>query len=201
MLVRFLPSSTCLGGVPNFVHRCAWTRDLFDLIVELRPSSTSGAIAERIRRKSACHISGNLVPVFGLLPELHLLEYQRCALEYLESFQRERSKPKTVAAYFGKGDLRPATFSPFAHSHGYAGRSITDEMVSEVYLSFVSRTRQQESELYLRTLTGRELLFFRLGRIVEGLHSRCPISGLWFTRQHIPNFQQGRADGQGLPAL
>ena len=169
--------------------------------MELRPSLMSGAIAEQIRHKSACHINGNLLLIFGFLPELHLLKYQCCALEYLKSFQCKQSKPKTVAAYFGKGDLWLAKFSPFTHSHGYTGQSITDEMVSEVYLSFVSRTQQQESELYIRTLTGRELLFFRLGQIVEGLYSCCPISSLWFTRQHIQNFQQGCADGQGLPML
>ncbi|KAI6030973.1 hypothetical protein EDC04DRAFT_2572146, partial [Pisolithus marmoratus] len=38
-------------GIPIFFHRCAVTRELFDLIVELRPSSTSGAIAEQIKRE------------------------------------------------------------------------------------------------------------------------------------------------------
>ncbi|KAI5982858.1 hypothetical protein EDD15DRAFT_2109821, partial [Pisolithus albus] len=102
-------------GIPIFFHRCALTRELFDLIIELQPSSTSGAIAEQIK-------------------QLHLLEYQRHTFEYLD-------------------DHPLAMFSPFANPQGYAGRSITDEMVSEVYLSFVSRTRQQESEFYLRTLT------------------------------------------------
>ncbi|KAK6969493.1 hypothetical protein R3P38DRAFT_2419562, partial [Favolaschia claudopus] len=36
-------------GVPIFFHRCALTRELFDLIVELRPSTTSGKLAENIK--------------------------------------------------------------------------------------------------------------------------------------------------------
>ncbi|KAK7027758.1 hypothetical protein R3P38DRAFT_3190841 [Favolaschia claudopus] len=47
-------------GVPIFFHRCALTRELFDLIIELRPSTTS---------------------------ELHLLEYKQRELEYLEAYR------------------------------------------------------------------------------------------------------------------
>ncbi|KAG1720557.1 hypothetical protein EDB19DRAFT_1776310 [Suillus lakei] len=32
------------GGIPIFFYRCALTRDLFDLLVELRPSSTSAGL-------------------------------------------------------------------------------------------------------------------------------------------------------------
>ncbi|KAI6009042.1 Septin-domain-containing protein [Pisolithus marmoratus] len=87
------------------------------------------------------------------IKQLHLLEYQRWKLEYLDQLQHQCSKPKTVAAYFGRSNHLLTMFSPFVNLQGYAGRPITDEMVSEVYLSFVSKTRQQESESYLRTLT------------------------------------------------
>ena len=39
-----------LGGVPYFMKCCAITRELYDLIVELRPSSTSAGLAENIKR-------------------------------------------------------------------------------------------------------------------------------------------------------
>ena len=40
------------GGIPIFFSRSAVTRDLFDLIVELRPHTTSGRVAETVKRKS-----------------------------------------------------------------------------------------------------------------------------------------------------
>ena len=43
------------GGIPIFLHRCGLTRELFDLIVELRPSSTSGGLAEQVKRKCRLH--------------------------------------------------------------------------------------------------------------------------------------------------
>jgi hypothetical protein len=39
-----------LGDMPRFFLRCAVTRDLYDLIIELRPSTTSGGLAENIKR-------------------------------------------------------------------------------------------------------------------------------------------------------
>jgi hypothetical protein len=37
---------------------------------------------------------------------------------------------------------------------GYADASITDDLITDVYLEFGERTRRIESERYLRTLTG-----------------------------------------------
>jgi hypothetical protein len=39
------------GGIPYFFSCCAVSRDLFDLIIELRPSSTPGGLAENIKRE------------------------------------------------------------------------------------------------------------------------------------------------------
>ncbi|KIM89482.1 hypothetical protein PILCRDRAFT_2691 [Piloderma croceum F 1598] len=36
-------------GIPYFLKRCALTRELFDMIIELRPSSTSAGLAENIK--------------------------------------------------------------------------------------------------------------------------------------------------------
>lgn len=37
------------GGIPYFLQRCALMRELFDRIIELQPSSTSGGLAENIK--------------------------------------------------------------------------------------------------------------------------------------------------------
>jgi len=47
-----------LGGVPIFFPRCGLTRELFDLIVEIRPSMTSGGLAENIKRMSNVLVFG-----------------------------------------------------------------------------------------------------------------------------------------------
>jgi hypothetical protein len=39
------------GGMPCFFSHCAVTRELHDMIVELRPSTTSGGLAENIKRE------------------------------------------------------------------------------------------------------------------------------------------------------
>lgn len=43
------------GGMPIFFHRCGLTHELFDLIIEIRPSSTSGGIVEQIKRELRLH--------------------------------------------------------------------------------------------------------------------------------------------------
>src|SRR5215471_15940914 len=40
-----------LDGMPHFFKRCAVTRDLFNLIIEFRPSLTSGGLSEHIKRE------------------------------------------------------------------------------------------------------------------------------------------------------
>jgi hypothetical protein len=44
-------SCTVAGDVPHFLTRCAVTRELFDLIIEIRPTTTSTGLAENIQRK------------------------------------------------------------------------------------------------------------------------------------------------------
>lgn len=48
--LSLLTSKLVTGGMPIFFYRCGLTRELFDLIVEFRPSTTSGGIEERIKR-------------------------------------------------------------------------------------------------------------------------------------------------------
>ncbi|KAJ7606467.1 hypothetical protein DFH06DRAFT_1348008 [Mycena polygramma] len=113
-------------GIPYFFYRCALTRDLFDLIVEIRPSTTSGKLAENIK-------------------QLHLLEYKQRHLEYLQAF-----KARTVP---GIGDPSPlTTFSVHNDPTADNGKSITDDLITDVFLEFSNRTRIEECGKYLCTL-------------------------------------------------
>ena len=40
-----------VGEIPIFYKRCALTRELFNLVVELRPSMTSAGLAEQLKRE------------------------------------------------------------------------------------------------------------------------------------------------------
>ncbi|KAK6969492.1 hypothetical protein R3P38DRAFT_3500892 [Favolaschia claudopus] len=117
-------------GVPIFFHRCALTRELFDLIVELRPSTTSGKLAENIK-------------------QLHLLEYKQRELEYLEAF-RTRFIP---TLNFGATAIPLQEFSAPHDTSGYNDESITDDLITDTFIEFTDRTRAAECSKYLRTLT------------------------------------------------
>ncbi len=41
------------GTIPHFFQRCALTRELYDMIIEIRPTVTSGGLAENIKRKQS----------------------------------------------------------------------------------------------------------------------------------------------------
>jgi hypothetical protein len=49
--LQHLPTLGHVGGIPIFYRRCGLTRELFDLLVELRPSTTSAGLAEHVRRE------------------------------------------------------------------------------------------------------------------------------------------------------
>ncbi|KAJ7081764.1 hypothetical protein B0H15DRAFT_912552, partial [Mycena belliarum] len=115
-------------GIPFFFSRCAISRDLFDLIIELRPSSTSGGLAENIK-------------------QLHLLEYHEHSLEYLEAYQKMHAAPGSLP--FARTSIEPFS-SP--SGPGYNDGSITDDIIREVYMVFIQRTRSDESDEYLRNL-------------------------------------------------
>ncbi|THH15644.1 hypothetical protein EW146_g4880 [Bondarzewia mesenterica] len=119
--------STSIGNIPIFFARSGLTRELFDLIIELRPSMTSSGLAENIK-------------------QLHLLEYQQLVLEYLNSFE---SRPASM--------FKPCPLEEFSGPRadaGYADVPITDDFITDVFLEFSERTRKAESGEYLRTLSG-----------------------------------------------
>ena len=43
----YIPSD----GVPHFFKRCAVTRELFNMIIELHPLLTSGGLSEHVKRE------------------------------------------------------------------------------------------------------------------------------------------------------
>ncbi|KAJ7077700.1 hypothetical protein B0H15DRAFT_954994 [Mycena belliarum] len=114
-------------GVPYFFYRCSLTRELFDLITEVRPSTTSGKLSENIK-------------------QLHLLEYRQRHLEYLNAF-KARLTPS-----LGPDHTPLEAFSAPYDGTGYNMKSITDDLITDVFLEFCSRTRIEECGRYLRTL-------------------------------------------------
>ncbi|KAJ7242313.1 hypothetical protein C8J57DRAFT_1244185 [Mycena rebaudengoi] len=93
----------------------------------LRPSSTPGGLAENIK-------------------QLHLLEYHEHSLQYFQAYTKANATPGP----FSTPSLEPLS-SPI--EEGYNDTFITDEMMREVYMAFVERTRSEESDEYLRNLS------------------------------------------------
>ncbi|PIL30720.1 hypothetical protein GSI_06888 [Ganoderma sinense ZZ0214-1] len=122
-------------GVPHFFRRSAVSPELFDFIVESRLSENAAAIAEHVK-------------------QLHLLEYHRLRLEYLQHFEA-RSKQTAITR---RPELRNFSVPQRAgkNLNGYDGTSITDDMVADVYARFCEH-RQKESDEHLRTLTATTL--------------------------------------------
>ncbi|KAJ7607603.1 hypothetical protein DFH06DRAFT_1486459 [Mycena polygramma] len=114
-------------GIPYFLYRSALTRELFDFIVELRPSTTSGRLADNVK-------------------QFHLLEYKQRHLEYLNAFKR---CPVPVLG-------PPCVLESFSipeSPDGYNDKSITDDQITDIFLQFSNRTRLEECSKYLRTLS------------------------------------------------
>jgi hypothetical protein len=100
-------------------------------------------------------------------PELHLFEYKRRMLEYLEAFSTYESSNSlnslTLGHYFNgaAGGMTAGrqsglqVFSEPDNQLGYDVKSISNEIITEVFLDFTTRTRQNESALYLKSLSGK----------------------------------------------
>ena len=87
--------------------------------------------------------------------ELHLLEYNQTKLEYLKYYEiRKRQAslfPPILKNFTGPWD-----------ANGYRDKSITDDLITDVYATFSDQTRNSESQAYLRTLAGQYFTTFRL---------------------------------------
>ena len=87
--------------------------------------------------------------------ELHLQEYHKQILEYLELFQSlpsGRLDPLKLELFSGPTDKR-----------GYNDNPISDDMITGVFLEFSNRTHREESDEYVRTQTGTILSISLIG--------------------------------------
>ena len=130
-------------GIPHFLKKCALSRDLFDIIIEMRPSVPSATLQNHIRRMSAHLLHQLLSPPSRDMTELHLFTYERRHLEYLNVGH--------ISAMF-KPSRTPFS-TPFA-ADGYNDQSVSDETITEAYQHFVEMTRQRESEDFCKSLSG-----------------------------------------------
>jgi hypothetical protein len=69
-------SSTDPVGIPHFLKKCALSRDLFDIIIEMRPSVPSATLQNHIRCMSAHLLYQLLSPPSRDMTELHLFMYE-----------------------------------------------------------------------------------------------------------------------------
>lgn len=77
--------------------------------------------------------------------ELHLLEYKQTMLEYLTFFKNRQ---------IGLRVVKLKEFSSPTSETDYNDQSITSDLVTDVYLDFINKTRQAESSEYCMSLTG-----------------------------------------------
>ncbi|KAG2085011.1 uncharacterized protein F5147DRAFT_782255 [Suillus discolor] len=116
-------------GLPIFFYRCALTRDLFDLLIELRPSSTSAGLEERVR-------------------QLHLFEHKRRMLEYLEAVRArecQNDSKNSLGNYFNSGVTSGTCLQAFSapdDALGYSDKSVSRDTITEI-----------ESANYLKSLS------------------------------------------------
>ncbi|KAL1658404.1 hypothetical protein GGF50DRAFT_120901 [Schizophyllum commune] len=133
--------ATTSHGLPIFFHKSAFTRALFDLIIELRPRVTSAGVA-------------------AIVEQQHLREYHARRLHYYFEQYRNRRQRSTSLTFF-QAPLKergPTAFSECGDPQGYSGASISSDLVSEVFLQFASKTRQEESSDMLRTIEARHTM-------------------------------------------
>jgi hypothetical protein len=73
-------------------------------------------------------------------------------LDYVTNFQQVKME-RGGMEYFSPSVLHP--FSPPDNATGYGNKSVSDKIITEVFLDFVQRTREQEATEYLRSTTGK----------------------------------------------
>lgn len=93
------------------------------------------------------HLRTGIWPLTLSNSELHLLEYYQRGLQYLHYFGNTTTPPGTEPTEL-------EAVSPPGDPDKYNDTSISGDTISAVYLQWVERTRQPESEQHLRTLTG-----------------------------------------------
>ena len=81
-----------------------------------------------------------------IISELHLLEYKQSMLEYLSYFNSARPNP------FNQTYLQE--FSAPMDEDGYGDSPITNDLITDIYLDFITKTRQEESVEHCKTREG-----------------------------------------------
>jgi hypothetical protein len=92
-----------------------------------------------------------------------MLEYHQAKLDYLRCFAVRKQQTSLLPATLKR-------FSDPAKADGYNDRPITDDLITDIYLGFSKQTRCDESQEYLRTLTGGNILFL-FSQMTYTLHS------------------------------
>ncbi|TFY77528.1 hypothetical protein EWM64_g6486 [Hericium alpestre] len=119
-----------------------------------------------------CGVTRELLDVI-IEVQLHLLEYNKAQLEYLRTYRSVHS------AYFHYRALQPF-MEPF-NAKGYGGPSISDEIISEVYLDFTTRSREDESQRYMRTIRAVTMSMdatfkvIKKATVTDGKHKRTKV--------------------------
>ncbi|KAG0692816.1 hypothetical protein DFH29DRAFT_1043843 [Suillus ampliporus] len=92
--------------------------------------------------------------------QLHLLEHKRCMLEYLEdvSTRSEYRNRNTLGMYFGGAGhtTRKSLLQEFSDPNdllGYGDKVISRDTITDIFVDFSTRTRENESAKYLRSLS------------------------------------------------
>ncbi|KAK6992885.1 hypothetical protein R3P38DRAFT_3224861 [Favolaschia claudopus] len=98
------------------------TRELFNFIIELQPSTTAGGLEENIK-------------------QFHLLEYKRRHLAYLNTYN-SHSFQTALELFLAPNDRL-----------GYNDKSISNDMISDIFRDFTKQTREPECSKYLCTLS------------------------------------------------
>ncbi|PIL34349.1 hypothetical protein GSI_03124 [Ganoderma sinense ZZ0214-1] len=121
-------------GLPHFFSRSAVSSELFDFIVEMRLKSTSAGLAENIK-------------------QLHLLEYHKQHLLYLQTYRARSQKTSLTKQKPLVPFSKPLTKKVGKQTGGYDNRSISDDLITKILLDFSNKTRIEESEAHMRTLS------------------------------------------------
>lgn len=86
--------------------------------------------------------------------ELHLLEYHKHRYAYLKAYRARSSRTSLIAPPPLRNFSKPLTIGVAKHVGGYDNRSISDDLIADVYSKWAERTRKDESEENMRTKTG-----------------------------------------------
>ncbi|KAF8173443.1 hypothetical protein BJ912DRAFT_1079230 [Pholiota molesta] len=116
--------------IPYFMHRSAVSRELFNLIIELRLSTTAAGLAEHLK-------------------QLHLRKYHDNMQEYLLYFKSARQNPLRR--------INLQDFSSPTDPMGYNDTFVSNDLIAELYLEFVAKSRKPESVEYCKTRTAKSV--------------------------------------------